>query len=375
MYSQTVPDVRQLDLNGQDIEVASRFVSLSSIEQYLKVYLDPELNGLLLIDEFQYIQGVSTMLKLLTDKYSGLKVLCSGSSSLDILQRIDESLAGRVRVIEVLSLSFEEYLMFRDEKLYKLYSAIGTEGKPTKDLLSAYDEYLIYGGFPRAALTDNPEEKAEILNDIYRTYLLNDVRRYVANEHFTAFGRLIRLLAAQIGGLVNISELSRTSGLPYETCEKYIYLLQKMYIIRLIEPYSTNHRKMIGKMKKVYFCDLGLRNIVYNSFNEMAFRSDAGAIFENEVMLELWRGKKASEALYFYRTQNGVEVDFILDGPTRRIAIECKYKHIERPSSIPSLNNIGEEEGINTRLVADIDFSGESNGLHYCPGMYIGTVV
>ena len=109
-----------LFLNGQDVEVAERFQRLSVLEQYLKVYLNEDLDGLLLIDEFQFINGISTMLKLLTDKYDKLKILCSGSSSLDILQHIEESLAGRVRVIEVLSLSFSEYLLFKDERLSQL---------------------------------------------------------------------------------------------------------------------------------------------------------------------------------------------------------------------------------------------------------------
>ena len=94
-----------LFLNGQDPEISGLFEKLTSIEDYLKVYLNPDLKGLLMIDEFQFIPGISTMLKLLTDKNEGLKILCSGSSSLDIQQTVEESLAGRIRVIEVLSLS------------------------------------------------------------------------------------------------------------------------------------------------------------------------------------------------------------------------------------------------------------------------------
>ena len=108
-----------LFLNGQDAEVAERFQKLSTIEQYLRVYLNEDLEGLLMIDEFQFVNGISTMLKLLTDKHERLKILCSGSSSLDILKNVEESLAGRVRVIEVLSLSFSEYLLFRDENLFR----------------------------------------------------------------------------------------------------------------------------------------------------------------------------------------------------------------------------------------------------------------
>ena len=365
-----------LFLNGQDVEVAARFQQFSTIEQYLKIYLNTELNGLLLLDEFQFIQGVSTMLKLLTDKYDNLRILCSGSSSLDILQNIEESLAGRVRVIEVLSLSFSEYLLFKDEKLWRLQQELkdGNDDALVAPLQQVYEEYLIYGGLPRTALTENPQEKVELLNDIYQTYLLNDVRHYIANEHFVSFNKLLRLLAVQIGNLVNVNDLSRESGLPYARCEEYIYLLQKMYIIKLIEPYFTNKRKVIGKMNKVYFCDLGLRNIIYNSFNEIAFRTDNGALFENYVLLELWRNRQASDTIYFYRTQSGTEVDFVLDGPMRKLAVECKFKRLQNPVSIPSLVNFADDEKIKLRYIANINLDTEYKGVHLTPGILVDRI-
>ena len=361
-----------LFLNGQNVETAELFLKFSRIEQYLRISMGEQLEGLLLIDEFQFIDGVSTILKLLTDKYEGLRILCSGSSSMDIQQKVEESLAGRVRIIEVLSLSFSEYLLFRNETLYVQQKQITEYGDESLSagLQSAYQEYLIYGGLPRAALTDNPEEKAEVLNDIYQTYLMNDVRRYIANEHFVGFNKLLRLLAAQTGNLVNINDLSRESGLPYGTCEEYIFLLQKMYIIKLIEPYFTNKRKVIGKMKKVYFCDLGFRNVIYNSFSAMPYRTDNGAIFENEILLALWRLRKATETINFYRTQNGSEVDFVLTGPTRRLAVECKYKRYDKPISVASLDNFSAEEGMDRRYVVNMNLYGAKGDALFVPGIF-----
>ena len=161
-------------LNGQDAEMAALFAKLSTIEQYLTIQLNAELKGLLLIDEFQYIDGVSTIMKLLTDKYPDLKILCSGSSSLDILQQVEESLAGRVRVIEVLSLSFSEFLLFKDKKLNQMQQSIDIQSSNalTAPVEAKLNEYLIYGGLPRVVLADSPADKVELLNDIYQTYLL-----------------------------------------------------------------------------------------------------------------------------------------------------------------------------------------------------------
>ena len=367
---------KSLFLNGQDIEVASLFEQLSSIEQYLKVYLDQELNGTLIIDEFQFIQGISTIMKLLTDKHSNLKIMCSGSNSLEILQKVEESLAGRVRIIEVLSLSFSEYLLFKDEKLWQLQQTIELPANSSllAPLNQALQEYLIYGGLPRVALTNNYHEKVEMLNDIYQTYLLRDVRMFIANEHFVGFNKLLRILATQIGNLVNINELSRECGLPYKKCEEYLHLLKQMYIIKLIEPFHSNKRKMIGKMNKIYFCDLGLRNMIYNSFNEITYRTDNGALFENYCLLELWRKKLATGNIHFYRTNNGTEIDFIIQKPDEIKAVECKYKSLEKPISVPSMTVFCDEENIKLRYLVNNALTAELKGISFVSAIVIDRI-
>ncbi len=368
---------KKIFLNGQDPAIAEIFQKMSDIEQYLKIYLDPDLNGHLLLDEFQYVQGISTTLKLLTDKNPSLKILCSGSSSLDILQKVEESLAGRIRTIEVLSLSFEEYLLFKNSQLHQLFQSFDTETQGsalTVPIEEALTEYLLYGGLPRAALTTNPEEKAEILNDIYQTYLLRDVRNYVANQDFIGFNKLLRILASQIGNLLNINELSRQANLPYKRCEEYLSLLEQMYIIRLIEPYYTNKRKVIGKMKKLYFYDLGLRNRIEGNFNDLTFRADNGALFENYVMLELWRNKKSSGSLQFYRTSDGTEVDFILNQLNDIIAIECKYKELAKPISLAGMNNFCEAESIQRKYIVNKSLNSYFNHTKLIQGFLVDRI-
>lgn len=363
-------------LNGQDAEMAALFAKLSTIEQYLTIQLNAELKGLLLIDEFQYIDGVSTIMKLLTDKYPDLKILCSGSSSLDILQQVEESLAGRVRVIEVLSLSFSEFLLFKDKKLNQMQQSIEIQSANalTAPVEAKLNEYLIYGGLPRVVLADSPSDKVELLNDIYQTYLLRDVRMYIANEHFVGFNKLLRLLSMQIGNLVNINDLSKECGLTYKKCEEYIYLLQQMYIIRMIEPFHSNKRKSVSKMNKVYFYDIGLRNIIYNSFNEMDFRVDNGAIFENYVLLELWRKRRAAGTVQFFRTQSGTEVDFVTIQEDDVKVIECKYKRHEKAISVPNMTNFAKEEGFQKQFLVNINLSQTNQDVQYIPGIFVDRI-
>lgn len=357
-------DKKTVFLNGQDPAVAALFQNQMLIEEYLRSYLNPDLDGFLLLDEFQFIEGISTAIKLLTDNHIHLKVLCSGSSSLDILQKVEESLAGRVRVVEVLSLSFGEYLLFKDKRLATIHQSFDIHTQSSvlsAPVEMAYMEYLVYGGLPRAALTEDKEEKIEILNDVYTTYLLKDVRNYIKNEYVIGFNKLLRILASQIGSLVNVNEISRESGLPYKTCESYLYLLEQMYVIKLVEPYFTNRRKVINKMKKVYFCDLGLRNMIDGNFSALDFRSDNGAIFENGIMLELWRNKGVGGALQFFRTFDGTEVDFVLTRLSSKMAVECKFKTLKAPVNLIGLQNFCAEEGVERKYVANRNL----NDMHY----------
>lgn len=364
-------DGKSLLLNGQDPETYALFTKLSQLEAYLRVYLDPEIKGLLMIDEFQFIPRISTMLKLLSDKYEGLKILCSGSSSLDILQTVEESQAGRVRIIEVFSLSLSEYVLFKDVDLHKLYLTFDLN-TPDSALTAPVDqilnEYLTYGGLPRAALQSNPEDKIAVLDDIYKTYLLKDVKSYIKNEHFVGFNKLLRLLAMQTGNLVNINELSRGSGLPYKSCEDYVNLLQQMYIIKLIEPYYTNKRTVITKMKKVFFCDLGIRNMINSDFGEIEFRADKGAVFENYVLLELLRNRKPGGSIHFYRTIDKAEVDFVVNQVFTRYAIECKFSNLDKPTHSKALTSFSEMEQIPNRLIVNKNLNTIDGDVHFVQG-------
>jgi predicted AAA+ superfamily ATPase len=140
-----------------------------------------------------------------------------------------------------------------------------------------------------------------------------------------AFNKMLRIISAQIGNLLNVNEVSLTSGLHRKTCEEYLCILEQMGIIKLLDPYFVNKRKAIGKMKMIYFCDLGLRNLIEKNFNDIECRPDRGALFENYAMLELWRNRGAAGELQFYRTSDGTEVDFILNRTLNTIHREARF--------------------------------------------------
>ena len=359
-----------LKLDGQLPDTNNLFADINDLISFLKIKLNEQLKGLLIIDEFQMIHNISSSLKILVDNYKELKILCSGSSSLDIIQNVKESLAGRIRMIYVYSLSFSENLLFKDENLldeYKKYNKNTRSVIISPEIKQVLNVQLIYGGMPRAALLVKPESKIQVLDDIYKTYLLKDVKNYVRNSDSVGFNKLLKLLALQIGNLVNINELSRISGLSYTKCEDYIYLLEQMFIIKLIEPYETKKRKAIKKMKKVFFLDLGIRNIIIQNFNPLDIRTDSGALFENFVFLEIIKNIETYYSLYFFRTRDGAEVDFILDNMFQKTSIEVKYKALKKPVFYKALNNFNTGENISQSFVVNLQLNEKQNNIHFIP--------
>ncbi|MFW5757210.1 MAG: ATP-binding protein [Bacteroidota bacterium] len=361
-------DDNKIFLNGQNPEVAELFQKYSILKDFLRINLNKNIKGYLFIDEFQFIPGISTMLKLLVDEHKELKIMCTGSSSLDILQKVEESLAGRVRIIEVFSLSFEEYLLFSDSELHKRFKKYDIQTPKEiidKQIPIKLNEYLLYGGLPRTALQKQAEEKIEILDDIYRTYLLRDVRSFVRNEDTVGFNKMLRLLASQIGSMVNVNELSISSGLSYKKCAHYLSLLEQMFIIKLLEPFHTNKRKVVSKMQKVYFTDIGLRNLIYGSFNQMNIRTDGGSIMENFIFLEIKRKLGKAGIINYFRTHDGVEVDFVINNYKKCIAIEVKSKELSKPVFMRNMESLAKVQSINLNYVVNNSLNSEFKGFKF----------
>ncbi|MDD4216433.1 MAG: ATP-binding protein [Bacteroidales bacterium] len=373
-----VKDKTKVWLDGQNIQTAELFVQFSIIERYLNININSELNGLLVIDEFQYINKISTMLKLLVDKYKNLKILCSGSSSLNIIQNVKESLAGRVRVISVYPLNFLEYVNFQNTELLQKYEI--TKVNDNIDVLfpqikPIFYEYLTYGGLPKVAKTHDIREKIELLNDIYQTYLSKDIKQFIINKDFVAFNKLLKILSSQIGNMLNINEIANTINLPYSKCEEYISILEQMFIIKLLSPFSSNRRKEISKMKKIYFCDTGLRNIVYNSFNDINIRVDKGQIFENYVYLQLLINHKPKN-IYYYRTKDNTEIDFIIKTYKGNIIpVEAKFKSFNKTQKIRAITEFAKKYNTDINYIVNNNLHELNNNQQYIQAYHIHHIV
>lgn len=157
---------------------------------------------------------------------------------------------------------------------------------PSNFLKYLFDEYLTWGGYPRVVLTFSSEEKQEILKELVYSYVKKDIFEAKIRQD-EDFYRLFKILAGQVGSLVNSHELAATLNLSKTAVDNYLYVLQKSFHIRLVRPWFKNLRKELIKMPKVYFTDPGLRNFLVNDFQPWFSRKDQGQLLENGVFRQL----------------------------------------------------------------------------------------
>lgn len=297
----------------------------------LKFMPEPNKRTVALVDEIQYLDDPSNFLKLLYDEHSAqIKVVATGSSAFYIDNQFRDSLAGRKKIFQLYTCSFDEYLelsgksYLREEKDHLLKNG---EFKSTLiDYLRVeWELYMLYGGYPAIVTEPDKHEKLNRLKEIRDSFVKRDIMESgVVNE--TAFYNLFRILAGQTGGLVNINELSSTLRIKNETVENFLSIMKKCFHIALIKPFYGNLRKELIKMPKIFLLDTGLRNCLLNNFQPLASRTDKGELWENTVF-RMIADKIGADSIQYWRTSGGNEVDFVLSDIDESMAIEVKYDY------------------------------------------------
>lgn len=286
-----------------------------------------------LIDEIQLLDDPSNFLKLLYDEYAPkLKIIATGSSAFYIDQKFTDSLAGRKKLLELKTLDFEEFLLFKERddlaiELTKLRNGSQKKSLLENQLWIEMDEYINYGGYPAITLEKDKKIKKEKLEDIRDSFVKRDILESKVKDEIK-FYELMILLSSQTGNLLNQHKLSIALKVPLAAIEEYIYILQKCYHVSIIRPFYQSIKKELIKMPKIFFNDLGLRNMLINYFAPIEVRPDKGALLENYVFRRLSETNKM-ESIKYWRTADGSEVDFVIDNPNQQKAYEVKYANTE----------------------------------------------
>lgn len=308
-------DLRFLDLFNQGLPPVIKYLEEKGALGKNKIYL--------FVDEIQYLDNPSNILKLIHDQYADkIKLFVSGSSSFEIKSKFKDSLVGRTLNFEVYPLSFQEFLLFKGLE-YDL-SKTNISGITIDELKSYYKEYVLYGGYPRIVLEKNASNKETYLQQVVDTYIRKDIRDLAHIKDVGKFNKLLDILAAQCGQLVNILELSNTAKLSRQTVEDYLFLMENTYVIKLLRPFSRSIRSELFKMPKVFFYDTGIANLLWlKTFP----REIIGNMFETSVFSEIIKDRRKKE-LFFWRTQDKKEIDFIIKDGQEFIPVEAKLSSL-----------------------------------------------
>ena len=263
--------------------------------------------GPVILDEIQYAPHLFRELKILIDEdRTPGRWLLTGSQKLSLLEQAKESLAGRIALLSLETLGAQEL-----------------QSLPPQER-----EALVWkGGFPET--WSNPLKVEAFLEDYISTYLEKDVRSVLQTTNWRDFHRFLRVCALRAGQLINLSDMARDVGISPNTAKAWLSTLEVTGVITLLEPLFANLSKRLAKTPKLYFNDQGLLNRLANR----PLDDNSGATWENFVFNELIRtpGVQASRNLFFYRDQNLVEIDFLIETPTGTVLLEAKDS--ERPDA------------------------------------------
>ncbi|MCG2692536.1 ATP-binding protein, partial [Candidatus Parcubacteria bacterium] len=311
------------------------------------------------IDEIQRKKDAGIFLKGIYDLNLPYKFIISGSGSVELKEKVHESLTGRKRFFKMNPVSFNEFVNFRTDYQYenRLFDYYSLEKNRT---LAFLEEYLNFGGYPRVVLEKGTEEKLRIVAEIYHSYIEKDVSRLLKVEKIDAFTSLVKVLAGQIGSLTNHSEIANTLNISQATVKNYLWYLEKTFIIKKLTPYFKNIRKEITKSPVFYFYDLGLRNYALNLFGNLNRLDEMGFVFENFVFNQLKEKYSLSNAsFHFWRTQEKAEVDFVISLGQKIIPIEAKYKSFKKPVIERSLRSFINKYQPKKALIITKDFKSQ----------------
>ncbi len=275
-----------------------------------------------IFDEAQQCPELFSYLQEIVDTDSRMgRFILTGSQQFRLNSGISQSLAGRVASFRLLPFSFGELETSREfgEKLRTI----------------ALDDYLLKGSYP--AIYDRGPPVALWYGNYIQTYVERDVRSLLNVSDLGTFQRFIRLCAARTGQLVNFSEIGEQAGVSHNTIKSWISILEASCVVFLLKPYHTNYSKRLVKTPKLYFYDTGLLCwlLSIKDASQLNLHPMRGQIFESFVISELLKNRfnrGEENNLYFWRDQNGKEIDLLIDQGMQTTPLEIKSGMTFRPA-------------------------------------------
>jgi len=363
----SIEDTPVIFINGARQSGKSTLVKWLSQEKHPARYLtfddnstlaaataDPErfisgIDGSVIIDEIQRVPELFLAIKKSVDqnRQPGRFIL-TGSANVLLLPNLADSLAGRMEILTLWPFSETEILDTRANFVQNLFQdnlPESTQKLERKQLISR----VVTGGYPEALQRRNDSRREQWFNSYVTTILQRDIRDISNIESLTAMPRLLSLLAARSGSLLNYSELSRTSGISQSTLKRYMTLLQTTFLIKPLPAWSANLSKKLIKSPKIMLSDTGLSCYLTGSDQQKLTENPSafGIVLENFVCMELCKQISWAEKnyqLFHFRSTTGDEVDFVIEDMSGNIAaIELKSRATIKPNDYKGIKMLANQ--------------------------------
>ena len=297
-----------------------------------RLFFSEHAEKLIVLDEIQRLPEIFQELRVQIDarRWSGAggKFLVLGSASMHLLRQASESLAGRISLIEMTTLKVTEIVSSATglESVEKIRRTNPTStrpselqlDKPAENLLkfhAAADSLWLKGGFPLSYLANDDWVSLQWRHDFIQTYLDKDLPHFGFRVAPEKLGQFWRLLACDQGGLFNAQRHSKTMGVSGHSIASYLNILEKLLLVRRLQPYSINTTKRLVKSSRPYIRDSGLLHALLNicSFEDLRNHAIAGKSWEGFVIETLIDAGIGRVQPFFYRTAAGAEIDLVLE--------------------------------------------------------------
>ena len=290
-----------------------KYISLESLDVRERARNDPRsflreaADTGAILDEIQRAPELTSYIQEIVDeKNKPGHFILTGSQNFHLLNTVTQSLAGRTALAVLLPFSYGE-----------IYGSKSV----------SIDDVLYRGFYPR--IHDKKLNPTEALSFYVSTYLERDIRALINIKDLSKFEAFLKLCAARVGQIVNLSNLANDCGINHNTAKNWLSVLEASYVIFLIRPHHANFGKRLIKAPKLYFIDVGLAAYLLEiqSARHVASHPLRGNLFENFVVAELLKARLNNgftSNLYFFRDNIGNEVDILLDYGTVFKPIEIK---------------------------------------------------
>jgi len=270
-------------------------------------FFDYYSNKTICIDEIQRKPELFPILRYSVDKNRrNGRFIVLGSASPQLIRQSSESLAGRIRYIELTPFLINEISNFEN----------------------FYNKLWLRGGFPRAFLANGDESSFEWRNDFIKTFLERDIPQLGFNIGASKMRRVWTMLSNANASILNRSKLGESLGVSHHTINSYLDILSDSFMLRVLPPYEANIKKRLVKSPKILFRDSGiLHNLLgIKNYKDLRSNMNCGSSYEafaiEQILSDISIAGKFEP--YFYRSHQGEEIDLLLDNGKELIAIECK---------------------------------------------------